>query len=871
MSEMERGYLDLLAELVIHQDAEGRVIWANKAAGDSVGETPEKLVGRYCYEIWHNRDCRCENCPVQEAIETGEDKEGEIQGLDGRWWLIRATPIKNDEGKVEGAVEITLEITDRKLKERALEESEARYLSVFNQKLNCIYIHDFEGNFIDANEAVLDLLGYSRQEIKAMNLSSVVHEDSLHRAYRSLQEIINTGSKKSLTEYKLKTKSGDTVWILTQGSLIYREGKPDSVLGFAVDITKREKMEEALRESEEKYRTLIEALPHMVGIFQQGRMVFANTAFLEMFGYESMDEAIGMNEAQLVSEDERKRITDYTRVRLRGESEAPEHYTTVLKRKNGDVFPAEVFVKQITYEGQPAQQVIAQDITDRKRAEEALRESEEMYRGVVEASPDGIVYMDTGLNMVMANRQAAALHGYEHPEEMVGKNGIDLIAPEDRERAKETARKRLEGLYVGPSEYKMFRRDGNEFLAEFNSVIIRNARGEPKGYMAVVRDITERRKMEEELLKAAKLESLGILAGGIAHDFNNILTAILGNINLVSVKAKLDDVTHASLREAEKACYRAKGLTSQLLTFSKGGAPVRKAASIGELLTDTINFTVSGSNVRAVFDIADDLWPVEIDETQMSQALNNLAVNSIHAMPQGGVITVKAKNEVIDENSHPLKGGRYVKISIKDEGMGIPDNYIDKIFDPYFTTKQKGSGLGLATGYSVINRHGGYIFVDSELGKGTVFTIYLPATEKKPHVEPRKPSEIRRGRGRILLMDDEEIIRRVGKELIEGLGYEVETASDGAEAIELYKRAMEEERPIDVVITDLTVPDGMGGRETVTELLKLDPNARVIVSSGYSSDHTMGDYEQYGFKGVIAKPYNMRQMGEVLYEVMSEL
>jgi len=982
-------YPELISEHIVHQDVEGRVIWANRSAADSVGISPEKLVGRYCYEIWHNRDTFCENCPVREAVETGEDKEREVQSPDGRWWLIHGYPIKNDKGQVEGAIEITLEITDRKKKEQALEisnarlraivedlpfdfwimdsdnryimqnaakralwgdmtgktpeevapdpgtlrawmerinkvregetireeiscredgkeklflsmlspiyregrvtevmglniditdlketeealrESEARYLSIFNQSLNCIYVQDFEGNFIDANDASLKLLGYSRDEIKRIDLSMLLDEESLPAAQEALREIMKTGRQKTLTEYRLKTKSGDTVWVLTQGALTYREGKPHSILGFAVDITDRKRMEEALRESEDKYRTLIEALPHMVAIFRNRRMVFANPAFLKMFGYESLDEALGISEEELISEDEHKRITAYTKARSAGESDVPEHYTTVLKRKSGELFPAEVFVKEITYQAQPALQVIIQDITERERAQEALRLSEEMYRGVVDASPDGIVYMGLDFNVVMANRQIAALFGLDGPQEAIGKNGLDFLAPEERERAAQNARERLESENVGTMEYKMLHKDGGRFLAEFNSMVIRDARGEPKGYVAVVRDITEKRKIEEELLKAAKLDSLGILAGGIAHDFNNILTAILGNINLVSMTAKLDELALASLNEAEKACYRAKGLTSQLLTFSKGGAPVRKAASMKELLTDTVKFTVSGSMVRAEFNIADDLWPVEVDEVQISQALNNLVVNSIHAMPKGGVISVDAENVALDENSRPLRKGKYIKISIRDEGTGIPDDYIDKIFDPYFTTKQNGSGLGLATTYSVINRHGGHILADSELGKGTSFTIYLPATEKKPQVKKEKPAEIRRGKGKVLLMDDEEIIRKVGKELMEGLGYEVQTASNGAEAIEMYKRARDEGKPVDAVIMDLTVPGGMGGKDALEELLKIDPDARVIVSSGYSADRIMSDYENHGFKGVIVKPYNLRQLGDVLHEVIS--
>ncbi|HEU4387590.1 MAG TPA: ATP-binding protein, partial [Blastocatellia bacterium] len=430
---------------------------------------------------------------------------------------------------------------------------------------------------------------------------------------------------------------------------------------------------------------------------------------------------------------------------------------------------------------------------------------------------------------------------------------------------------RLRGI-ADQYEVRLRSRSGEAMWVQVSGAPIFDASGTPIGSVGIHTDITEKRKLEEELRRAGKLESLGVLAGGLAHDFNNLLTGIVGNISLAKSRARPDDNIYHRLTEAEYACFRARDLTQQLLTFSKGGAPIMRTASIAELLRESASFAVTGSNTRCVFEIGDDLWPVEVDEGQMSQVVHNLALNSQQAMPDGGLLTIRAQNVTIPPrpsgNAASLAGGRYVVISVIDGGSGIPEENLEKIFDPYFTTKPKGSGLGLATCYSIIRNHGGHIDVESRPGAGAKFSVFLPASVNPLPAPVAGRVRLPAGTGRILLMDDEEIIRTVTGDILAQLGYEVSVVCDGAEAVELYHAAMRVGRPFDAVILDLTVPGGIGGKETIEKLREIDPTVRAVVSSGYSNDPIMADFKAYGFSGVAAKPYRVEDLRQILDEVM---
>ncbi len=396
------------------------------------------------------------------------------------------------------------------------------------------------------------------------------------------------------------------------------------------------------------------------------------------------------------------------------------------------------------------------------------------------------------------------------------------------------------------------------------------------------REIEEKEKMEEELLRIQKLESIALLAGGIAHDFNNILGVIIGNLSLAQAYVEKDEKNEKDekiakyLADTEKSCFRARDLTNQLLTFSRGGAPVRKLISMPDFIEESVVFVLRGSSIGYELSIAPDLFCAEIDKGQINQAINNIIINAVQAMPDGGIIKVKAENCIIgpDNTSIPLKEGNYIKISIKDQGKGICNENLQNIFDPYFTTKQNGSGLGLAMVHSIIKRHNGYIGVRSKEAKGTTFYIYLPASIEKVDEDTAdldlSADQPYKEHGKILIMDDDEMIREVVGDMLTLMGYEVDFSKDGAEACSKYLESMEKKEKFDLVIMDLTIPGGMGGKKAVKEILKIDPAAKVVVSSGYSNDPVMADYKHYGFSGVVVKPFKINELKSLLQKILNK-
>jgi len=381
--------------------------------------------------------------------------------------------------------------------------------------------------------------------------------------------------------------------------------------------------------------------------------------------------------------------------------------------------------------------------------------------------------------------------------------------------------------------------------------------------------IRKQRRMEAELMRIQKRESVGVLAGGIAHDFKNMLHTILGGVSMAKIRMDPEDEAFAILTDAEKAGSRTKGLAHQLLNFSEDAKPVVEAVSIGELLRESASFALTGSNVGCELSIPDDLWAAEVDEGQISQVINNLIINAGQAMPEGGTIEIIAENiPPCIECQPPLECTEYVGITVIDHGIGIPEEHLEKIFDPYFSTKRKGHGLGLAISKFIIQNHNGHIDAESQPGVGTTFHIYLPACPELVVVKKEEVQErVYVGKGRILVMDNEEPIIEITRVMLKSIGYEVTAAKDGTEAIVLYREEKDAGRPFDAVIMDLTIPGGMGGREAIQELMEIDPEVKAIVSSGYTNDPAMTDFRKYGFSDVIAKPYGLRELSEVLYKV----
>ncbi len=510
---------------------------------------------------------------------------------------------------------------------------------------------------------------------------------------------------------------------------------------------------------------------------------------------------------------------------------------------------------------------------ERSSAIEALRESEEKYRSYIDSAPDLIMVVDDSCSILDINNATEKATGYTRTELKTMSLKQILISTE--ERSDEDIMRQIGRGGSTNLEVRLARRNGELLWMLLDWVKMKDG-----NYLIFCNDITSRKRAEDELTKSEKLESVGLLAGGIAHDFNNLLTGVLGNISLAKTDMDESSIVFTHLEEAERATERAARLTQQLLTFSKGGEPIRKSASVPDIIGDSARFATRGSSARPKFNFANDLMQASIDVGQISQVVHNLVLNAAQAMPDGGNVTISAENVVITPStSLPLSEGNYIRISVADEGIGIPVDSLPQIFDPYFTTKEGGSGLGLATTYSIIRKHDGHIEVNSEPGKGTVFNIYIPADSTSSSFDSKNKDTActqqidncneYAGTGRILVMDDEDFIRSLIERILTPVVARVDGVNNGIKAIEYFKRALAEGEPYDLVILDLTIPGGMGGQETISILKEIDPNIKAIVCSGYSNDQVMADHQSFGFAASICKPFKPFEMRSVVKEILS--
>ncbi|MHB1951776.1 MAG: MEDS domain-containing protein [Acidiferrobacteraceae bacterium] len=502
---------------------------------------------------------------------------------------------------------------------------------------------------------------------------------------------------------------------------------------------------------------------------------------------------------------------------------------------------------------------------------DTLAASRARLDAVLRQMPAGVLIVDAREGqVVLANGQIEAL--FSHPfsgsweEVRTRMAGFHADGTAYAPHEWPLARSLAHGEVVTEEEIDYVRPDGRRGALSVSSGPIRDARGGIVAAVGMFTDVTLRKELEVERVNTGKLESVGLLAAGIAHDFNNILTAVLGNVMLAKLLSG-DGSAADVLLQAEQGALRGRGLTQQLLTFSRGGAPVRKPCAVGEFLQQTAAFVLRGSPCRLAWQLAEPLWPVSMDLGQMTQVLTNLLVNAMEAMPQGGTVTVAARNRRLEAiNPYALLMGNYVEFSVGDSGGGIAPHLLEHLFEPYLTTKKKGTGLGLATSYSIVKRHGGHIGVLSTR-EGALFTVLLPASPDAALPAVERPPEPVSGQGRVLLMDDDPSVREVGAALLRQLGYHVSVASDGREAVADYAQAMTTQ-PFDVVILDLTIPGGMGGLECMVRLRAIDPAVTAIVSSGYANDPVMANFREYGFDAVIAKPYPLTDLSQAVQEAM---
>ena len=679
-------------------------------------------------------------------------------------------------------------------------------------------------------------------------------------------------------DYKISRPDGQIRIVHSEGEVELDENqKLVRTFGTMQDVTELRKAEQALQQKTRIVGSLYENVSEIIfyldveaeGVY---RFQSVNPAFLR---------ATGLEESQVVGKLFSEVISDASsplgelNVRKAIQNQEIIRWEEITPRPSGDRV-GEVTVAPVYDEAGICTNIIVTvyEITQQKKVEAALREnekrllaSEAKYKELIDTAPVAI-FVFQNEKIVFLNKSAPEMSGYSR-EELLGMPARAFFSDADWEKSRNHLLERLSGKILPKRITSHKKKNGDSFWAESVGELI-DWEGKP-AVLYFVSDITDRKAAENErieyeqyLQQAQRLESLGVLAGGIAHDFNNILTGIFGYADLARSEAK-DEAVSRYLSQAMESMERAKSLTQQLLTFSRGGAPVKKAVPMPSFIRETCQFALHGSNVKGKYDIQENLSHCEIDKNQIGQVIQNLILNAIQAMPMGGIIEISAKNTSMQPKEHPtLSEGSYVAVSIKDQGIGIPEDMLSRVFDPFFTTKTEGHGLGLAISHSIITRHGGAIDVRSELGKGTTFTVYLLACDESC-AETLDSNPIRHtGTGRILIMDDEGPIRELLSKMLQSFGYSVVAKENGGETIEAFLEGKRNNNPFKAVILDLTIPGEMGGKEVAEEIRQIDKEVPLFVASGYAVDPIIARPGEYGFTASISKPFKMADLMEML-------
>lgn len=704
------------------------------------------------------------------------------------------------------------------------------------------------------NDAYLRSFDKQREEIVGHSVEELLGEELFEKVARQNLDRCLSGEEVRFQAWVDYPTLGRRYMDMAMYQYVGEKGTIEGVVACGRDVTELKQAEDEIK----KFKTISDKANYGTAIADfEGNLVYLNDAFANMHGY-APEEILGKHLSIFHSDEQMPRIKKLLDIiKKEGGFSGEEVWH---KRRDGVDFPT-LMSSTLIDDGKGApllMSLTAIDITNRKKAEEALLEEHHLNQILLDSMPCVALLIRPGTHEIVASNEAAVKAGAVPGKTCHGTWGESetpcpwCLAPEVWEK--------------GEPQHLMIEGIGRVWDAHWFPI-------SEDLYLHYAFDITEKKKVDDELAKADKLESVGILAGGLAHDFNNILTALWGNITLARMTLKGNKEIDEVLAESEEACKRAKGLTQQLLTFAKGGEPIKEPVNIRKLLDSSANFALRGSNVRADVDVPSALWTVNADGGQISQVINNLIINADQAMPEGGIIRVSAEQISLKgkkKSGISLEDGKYIKISIEDQGVGMSKEQLTKIFDPYYTTKNQGSGLGLSVCYSIISSHRGTIQVKSEIEKGSCFEIYLPAIDEKMELSGLEEAGLKIGTGKILVMDDEVQLTTMATRMLKLLGYEVGISKNGEEAIDKYKKALESGEPYDVVILDLTVPGAMGGKEAVKGLLEVDPNVKAIVSSGYSNDPIMAGYREYGFLGVMAKPYSIEDLGEKLKDVIGK-
>ena len=880
LSDTARGeqlqiIFDTMQAGIVLVNRQGVILFANQRMADMFGCTLEELIGTPYPEHVHPDQQQSGDEQMRRLIRGEIDHvhhERRYIRSDGSdfWGHLSGRRHDDAEGNLISLIGVIADITDIKLAEEHLRQRKKLFTSLAENLPDVVARIDRNHRYVYINKQIEKITGVptdvflSRTNKEAEMPPELVElwEETINRAFETGEIIEINFTFPAVTELK----HFESRVVPEHGE----NGTIDSVLTISRDVTETVNAAKTIRESEERYRAMIE---NMQDVFYrsdaEGRLTMVSPSGAELLGYDRIDQMLGKVIHNTFYHDITERDSFLHNLKLKGHVSG---YEVTLRQKDGTPVPVAtsshlLYGEDGTYAGVEG---VFRDMRAHHETMALLTASEEKFSTIFRTSPDAIFItrLDNAF-LLDANEGFTAMLGYSS-EEIVGRPATRLgiwLDPEDRVRF---IRQLMEQGHVKNFEARLRHKDGTSIIALASSSLI--TIDGTSCTLTILRDISEREAMQHERIKIQKLESLGVLAGGIAHDFNNLLTGIIGNISYAALLVGSEHKAAARLQESQNAAQRAAELTQQLLTFARGGEPVKKTVDAVQLIEESLSFTLRGSNVKNELRLAGDLWLIHADAGQVNQVLNNLLINARQAMETGGTVHLKAVNRVIKKGDPlMLKPGRYVRITIEDEGCGIPADQLSRIFDPYFTTKAHGTGLGMTSVYSIIRRHDGLVDVTSVEGRGTTVTLYLPAVaiNSAQQAEREHGEMLQNSSGRILVMDDEEMIRDLAVVMLEETGYSVESCDDGAQAVELVTGAHEAGAPFDAVILDLTVPGGMGGKEAASQIRELDRNVVLMVSSGYSNDPVVANYSSHGFSGAVSKPYNMNNMTAELARLLA--
>ncbi len=789
-------------------------------------------------------------------------------------------PMQSSEEKYLKRIEkLKIEIKALTKLNSELQKYEDRFLSLFNSMEEIYFECDLKGSLTYFNPALSRITGYTPEELMGKNNREYTSPEMSNRMFKIFNEIYRTGKPAQLSDYEVYAKDGSSIFLELSAYLITDEVDDASGFrGIGRNITEKINMEQELRDSEDRFRRLNEASFSGILIHDNGMIIDCNTELLKIIGYK-LEELVGKNGLEILCAPESR---NKLMAMIQSEDEKP--YEIIAQKKNGTKLPVEIHGKMIPYHGKNIRIAEIRDITERKKAEEALKKSrlryrqlykeahksEELYQSLLNSSADAVILMDIDQNVQFINATFTKIFGWTLAD-LQQKNASFTPKPLKESFAEMISHLIEEGTQMQGYETQRYTKDGRLLDVSISASRYLDHTGDPAGILITMRDISEAKKFMWQMHQAQKMESLGTLAGGVAHDFNNLLMGIQGRLSLLMLNMDHFDPNYAHLKDIEDYIIRAADLTRQLLGIARSGKYEVTPTDMNDLIRKHNRmFGRTRKEISIHEHLHDSPMTAEVDQRQIEQVLLNMYLNASHAMPRGGDLYIRTQfDELTQTRTEPyeLKPGTYIKISITDTGIGMDESTQKKVFEPFFTTKkrERGTGLGLASAYGIIKNHGGFITLYSEVGRGTTFNVYIPASGKTPIEEKAHSQELIEGEGTILLVDDEEMILNVAEEMVKALGYDAMIAKGASTAIDLYS---EHHQKISMVILDLIMP-GMGGGEVFDKLREIKPEAKILLASGYSINGEASSIMDRGCKGFIQKPFNIQELSKKINEVLT--